>query len=79
MPLTPAINTRVNITAADINGNRVPKQYNFVQTLTLDYYKGMVSINDSVQGLVYFPILSVTSMTVTIVGGVGGGTSIVMF
>ena len=79
MPLTPAINTRVNITAADINGNRVPKQYNFVQTLTLDYYKGMVSINDSVQGLVYFPLNLVTSLTCTIVSGVGGGTSIVMF
>ena len=79
MPLTPAINATVKITTADINGNRTPKQFSFVQTLSFDFFKGQVMINDAVQGQFYFSLSLITSLTYTIVTGTGGSTTVVMF
>lgn len=78
MPTTPAITARVTITARDINNNNVAKTFNFVGSLTFDYNKGVVSIVDLNQGQFYFSLLTITTLTYTVVAGVGGATTVVM-
>ncbi len=77
MPTTPAITATVKITAKDINGNNIAKQFNSVSSLYFDYAKGMVSIID-VTGQFYFSLTAITALTYTIVSGVGGSTTVVM-
>ena len=74
MPTNPAINATVSITAKDINGNNIAKQFNAVSSMTFDYNKGMVSIVD-VTGKFYFSLLAITSLTYTVVTG---ATTVVM-
>lgn len=77
MPLNPAINTRVAITVVDINGNSVAKQFNSVSAINFDYVTGKVNIVDAT-GSFYFSILLITTLTYTIVSGLGGTTTVVM-
>ncbi len=79
MPTTPAINATVKITAKDINNNNIAKQFNNVGTLSFDFSKGVVNIVDGSQmGSQYFPLLAITTLTYTVVAGVGGSTTVVM-
>ncbi len=77
MPQTPAITGRVRITVLDINGNSVAKQFDAVSGLYFDYVKGMVSVID-VTGQFYFTLLTITTLTYTVVGGVAPITTVVM-
>lgn len=77
MPLNPAINARVTITVADVNGNSVAKQFNNVRELKFDYNTGKVNIVD-ITGSFYFTILTITTLTYTITTGLGGTTTVVM-
>lgn len=77
MPLNPAVNTRVKITVADINGNSVAKQFNAVSSLQFDYSVGKVNIVDAT-GSFYFTLLTITTLTYTITTGLGGTTTVVM-
>lgn len=77
MPLTPAVNARVTITVADINGNSVAKQFNSVSALNFDYSTGRVNIVD-VTGSFYFTLLTITTLTYTVTTGLGGTTTVVM-
>ena len=77
MPTTPAINAIVSITVKDINGNSVAKKFNNVSRLTFDYSKGMVKIVD-VTGQFYFTLTTITTLTYTVVSGIGGVTTVVM-
>jgi hypothetical protein len=79
MANAPLINATVNVTARDINGNNKPKQFNNVGSISFDYNKGMCNIVDLVLGSYYFPISPLSSLTYTIVSGVNGATTIVMF
>lgn len=78
MPTTPAINTIVTITARDINNNNIAKTFNSVGSMNFDYNKGMVRIIDLVQGEFFFSLLTITTLTYTVVSGVGGTTTVVM-
>ena len=69
MPLAPAITTAVTITAVDINGNSIAKQFNAVSALNFDYFKGMVNVVD-VTGSFYFSLTVITSLTYTVAGTV---------
>lgn len=77
MPLNPAINAKVTITAADVNGNSIAKTFNSVSALNFDYNKGMVNIVD-VTGSFYFTLLTITTLTYTAIAGLGGATTVVM-
>jgi len=78
MPTTPAITATVKVTAKDINGNNIAKQFNNVSSLQFDYVKGIVQVTDLNQGQFYFPLLLITTLTYTVVAGVGGTTTVVM-
>jgi hypothetical protein len=77
MPTTPAITATVKITAKDINGNNIAKQFDSVSFLFFDYNKGMVQVTD-VTGQFYFSLTAITTLTYVIVSGVGGVTTVVM-
>lgn len=77
MPLNPAINVSVNITAKDINGNNVAKVFNSVTKLHFDYSKGTVNVVD-VTGSFYFSLMLVTTLTYTVVAGFGAPTTTVV-
>ncbi len=68
----PAIIATVKVTADDINGNNVAKQFNAVTYLNFDYAKGMVNVVD-VTGSFYFSLLDITSLTYTVAGSADGG------
>lgn len=68
MPLNPAIDTRVSITSIGLSGDSVAKAFNTVLAMNFDYAKGMVNIVDSRQGSFYFPLIPVTTITITIAG-----------
>jgi len=78
MPTTPAITATVKVTAKDINGNNIAKQFNNVGSLQFDYVKGIVQVTDLNQGQFYFSLLLVTTLTYTVVACVGGATTVVM-
>ena len=77
MPTTPAINATVKITTKSLAGDSVAKNYRNVSELQFDYAKGMVRITDET-GQFYFPLLTITTLTYTVVAGVGGATTVVM-
>jgi hypothetical protein len=79
MANTSIINATVKITAKDINGNNVAKQFNQVMTLHFDYNDAtpMINIVD-VTGSFYFPITPLTTVTYTIVAGIAGSHTVVM-
>lgn len=77
MAYTPLIQARVKITVKDINGNNVAKQFNQVKNMIFDYNDGTVNIVDET-GSFYFGISAVTTLTYTIVSGVGGSHVVVM-
>jgi hypothetical protein len=73
----PALLATVNITAKDIKGGNVAKQFNQVSSLHYDYAKGMVQVTDAT-GQFYFSLMLITTLTYTIVTGVGGSHAVVM-
>jgi hypothetical protein len=73
----PLIITTVKVTAKDINGNNVAKQFTQVKSIVFDYGDGTVNIID-VTGSFYFPLGPMTALTYTITPGVSGSHSIVM-
>ena len=73
----PLLNCTVKITAKDINGNNVAKQFNAVNYMNIDYTDATINIVDAT-GSFYFPITPLTSLTYTIVTGIGGSTTVVM-
>lgn len=77
MSLNPAINATVKITAKDINGNNIAKQFNSVTNLEFNYSKGIVKIYD-VTGEFIFSLMLVTTLTYTVVAGVGAPTTTVV-
>ena len=77
MPNMPLIKSTVNVTAKDVKGGNVAKQFNNVTGIHFDYNTGMVNIVDAT-GSFYFPITPLTSLTYTIVTGIGGSTTVVM-
>lgn len=77
MPTTPAIKATVNITAKDLNGNNIAKQFNNVVDLRFNYFKGVVEVTD-ITGQFYFSLLLITTLTYTITTGIGGVTTVVM-
>lgn len=78
MANTPIVNATVRVTAKDINGNNVAKQFNAVSALNLDYVKGQLNVVD-VTGSFYFPLGSpLTTVTYTITTGLAGQHTVVM-
>lgn len=76
MANTPLVNARVNITAKDVNGNNIAKQFNSVLALNFDYIKGMVNVVDAT-GSFYFSLTAITTLTYTITTGLNGTHSVV--
>lgn len=76
MAYTPRINATVKITCKDINNNSVAKQFNQVLSLSFDYNDGTVNIVD-VTGSFIFGLTLVTSLSYTIVTGLGGQHTVV--
>lgn len=73
----PVIVGTVKVTAKDVNGNNIAKQYNSVYSLTFDYNRGMVMVVD-VTGSFYFPLTPMTTLTYTITPNPGGSHASVM-
>ena len=71
------INALVKITAKDINGNNVAKQFNQVRYINFDYNDATVNIIDAT-GSFYFPLVPMTTLTYTIVANPNGSHSLVM-
>lgn len=67
MPNSPLLTATVKITARDINGNNIAKQFNAVKGINLDYTDGTINIID-VTGSFYFALSPVTTFTYTITG-----------
>ena len=79
MANTQIITTTVKITARDVNGNNVAKQFNQVVSLHFDYADSTPIINIvDVTGSFYFPILPLSAVTYTITPNPGGSHVIVM-
>lgn len=77
MPNQPLIVATVKVTAKDINGNNIAKQFNSVLGLHMDYSKGMLNVVDAT-GSFFFPLTPLTSFTYTITTGIAGVHLIVM-
>lgn len=77
MPNQPLITGTVKVTAKDVNGNNVAKQFNAVTGLSFDYNKGMVQVTDAT-GSFYFPLTPMTTLTYTITTGLAGSHVVVM-
>lgn len=73
----PLIIGTVNITAKDINGNSVAKQFNAVHNLNFDYNTGKVNVVDAT-GSFYFSLSAITTLTYTVISGIGGSHNIVV-
>ena len=73
----PLINATVKVTAKDINGNNVAKQFNQVKGIMFDYNDGTVNIIDAT-GSFYFPLTPMTTLTYTITAGISGSHVVVM-
>lgn len=73
----PALTATVRITAVDVNGNSVAKNFLAVTGLRFDYAVGKVNIIDAT-GSFYFSLLTITSLTYTVVTGIGGSHTVVM-
>ena len=77
MPNQPLILATVKVTARDINGNNIAKQFNGVRLINFDYGDGTVNIVD-VTGSFYFPLTPMTTLTYTITTGLAGSHVLVM-
>ena len=77
MANAPRITATVKVTAKDINGNNIAKQFNQVIGMNFDYADGTVNIIDAT-GSFYFPLGPMTTFTYTIVNGTGGSHVVVM-
>ena len=77
MANTPLVNATVKVTAKDINGNNIAKQFNQVKSIIFDYNDATVNIID-VTGSFYFPLTPMTTLTYTIVANPGGQHTVVM-
>ena len=77
MPLTPAIAATVKITAKDINGNNIAKQFSSVRMMSLDFSTGKINVVDAT-GSFYFSLSDVSSLADTIVTGISGGHTVVI-
>lgn len=77
MPNSPILLATVKITAKDINGNNVAKQFNSVRQLIFDYTDATVNIVD-VTGSFYFSLSLITTLTYTITTGIAGSQVVVM-
>ena len=73
----PAILATVTVTAKDIKGGNVAKQFNQVSGIVFDYTDGSINIIDAT-GSFYFPLGPMTTLTYTIVNGIGGQHTVVM-
>jgi hypothetical protein len=73
----PIIVATVKITATDINGNSVAKQFNAVTAMNFDYSKGMLNVIDAT-GQFYFSLGAISTLTYTIVTGNLGSHKVVM-
>jgi hypothetical protein len=73
----PAILGTVKVTAKDINGGNVAKQFNNVSSLHFDYAKGMVRVIDAT-GQFYFSLMLITTLTYTVNANPGGSHVVVM-
>jgi hypothetical protein len=73
----PAILANVKITADDVNGNNVAKQFNAVGSVTFDFNKGQVNIVDQT-GSFYFSAGDLGTVTYTVSAGDFSPVSIVM-
>ena len=65
MAYAPKVQCAVNVTTKDINGNSIAKQYNNVFAITFDYAKGMVTIQDDVQGYFTFSLFALANLIYT--------------
>ena len=77
MAYTPLINATVKVTAKDINGNNVAKQFNQVKFINFDYTDGTVNVVDAT-GSFYFPLTPMTTLTYVIVANPSGSHTVVM-
>jgi hypothetical protein len=78
MPNQRLITATVKITAKDINGNNVAKQFNTVYAINIDYNDATINIVDAT-GSFYFALTPVTSFTYTITGvGVAAVSTLVI-
>ncbi len=73
----PVISATAKVTAKDVNGNNIAKQYNSVLAMNIDYTKGIVNIID-VTGSFYFPFVQMATLTYTITANPGGQHVVVM-
>lgn len=73
----PLVLATVKVTAKDVNGNNVAKQFNSVSYMNFDYTDGSINIVDAT-GSFYFPLGPMTTLTYTIVNGTGGQHTVVM-
>jgi hypothetical protein len=71
VPNSPLINATAKITAKDVNGNNVAKQFNAVRFINIDYTDGTINIIDAT-GSFYFPMSPLTTLTYTITPGFSG-------
>jgi len=76
MANVPAVLATVNITAKDINGNNIAKQFSSVYGLNFDYSKGTIEVID-ITGTFYFSLTKLTTLTYTITTGLGGQHTVV--
>lgn len=76
MANVPLVNARLTITAKDINGNNIAKQFNAVKFINFDYQDGTINVVDAT-GSFYFPIKPLTTLTYTITAGVNGVHNVV--
>ncbi len=67
----------VKVTAKDVNGNNVAKQFNAVRNMLFDYNDATVNIVD-VTGSFYFPLTPMTTLTYTIIANPNGSHNVVM-
>ena len=77
MAFSPALVTTVKITAKDINGNNIAKQFNAITQLVFDYRDGTVCIFDQT-GQFYFSLTAITTLTYVITTGTAGVHTVVM-
>ncbi len=77
MANSPLIVATVKVTAKDINGNNVAKQFNAVKQIIFDYTDATVNVVD-VTGSFYFPLTPMTTLTYTITAGIAGSHVVVM-
>jgi hypothetical protein len=77
MANVPRVNATVRVTAKDINGNNIAKQFNSVQYMNFDYQDGTVNVVDAT-GSFYFPLTPLTTFTYVIVTGLAGSHTVVM-